>query len=111
MLNAAAALAALRSPAQIVEYTPPMGARGLSYQFQFVAIGAPTPTFDLQSGTLPDGLTLGANGVISGVPTALGTWDFTIRATNGVGTPATRAVQLTIEQRSLFFLPAVGVQN
>ncbi|MFN8479298.1 MAG: S8 family serine peptidase [Kouleothrix sp.] len=111
MLNAAAALAALRSPAQLVEYTPPTGARGLSYQFQFVAIGAPTPTFDLQSGTLPDGLTLGANGVISGVPTALGTWDFTIRATNGVGTPATRAVQLTIEQRSLFFLPAVGVQN
>jgi hypothetical protein len=41
-------------------------------------------TWSLVSGSagLPNGLTLSASGVISGVPTAQGTYDFTVQVTD-----------------------------
>ncbi|MBI3132434.1 MAG: putative Ig domain-containing protein [Acidobacteria bacterium] len=44
--------------------------------------GVPT-TFALTSGSLPAGLTLNADGTISGTPTAPGVYTFTVTATNG----------------------------
>jgi uncharacterized protein YhjY with autotransporter beta-barrel domain len=54
-------------------------------------------TFSLFSGALPDGLTLGSNGLISGSPTsgAVGTHNFTVQATYG-GATSTRALSITI---------------
>jgi putative Ig domain-containing protein len=56
---------------------------GQSYSFTIEALGANQPfTFDLVFGDLPDGLTLNSNGLISGIPTVRGSYDFTIRVTD-----------------------------
>jgi len=49
--------------------------------------GSSTITFAVQSGSLPAGLSLNTStGVISGTPTTVGSYTFTIRATNSYGT-------------------------
>jgi hypothetical protein len=51
------------------------------------ATGAMPITFTISAGSLPDGMTLNANtGGISGTPLVLGTFDFTVTATNTAGT-------------------------
>jgi hypothetical protein len=68
---------------------------GEAGSFLFTASGTPAPTYSLQSGSLPTGITLNSNtGVLSGTTTA-GTYTFTIRATNSVGT-ADQAFTLTV---------------
>jgi PKD repeat protein len=66
--------------------TPPLGAVNAPYSFTFTALGAPAPTFSLATGTLPPGLTLAPDGVLSGAPTSSGTYSFSVAATNAVGT-------------------------
>lgn len=49
------------------------------YSFAIEATGGVPPyTFDLFEGTLPTGITLGADGLLSGTPTVPGTYMFTI---------------------------------
>jgi len=51
------------------------------------ATGFPAPTYAVTAGTLPAGLALDATtGAITGTPTTAGSYDFTITATNSVGT-------------------------
>ena len=65
---------------------PPDGDLGVAYNFTFAANGDPTPTYSVSSGSLPPGLTLNATtGVVSGTPTAAGTYNFEITATNVAG--------------------------
>lgn len=53
-----------------------------------VASCAGPPTWSLAAGSLPTGLSLGtSSGTISGVPSAAGTFNFTIQANDGVNTP------------------------
>jgi len=59
-----------------------------SYSYTFTATGNPSPTFAVASGSLPTGLTLSSAGVLSGTPTAAGTYTFTVSASNGIGSPA-----------------------
>ncbi|MCJ0904310.1 putative Ig domain-containing protein [Rhodococcus sp. ARC_M6] len=47
-------------------------------------------------GALPAGLTLTEAGVLSGTPTEAGTSPVTFTASNGIGTPATLDVSLTV---------------
>ncbi len=60
---------------------------GVAYgPVQFTQTGAPTAvTWTLQSGTLPTGMTLSAAGLLSGTPTATGTFTITVRATDTNG--------------------------
>ena len=68
---------------------------GEAGSFLFTASGTPAPTYSLQSGSLPSGITLNsATGVLSGTTTA-GSYTFTIRATNSAGT-ADQAFTLTV---------------
>ena len=48
------------------------------------------------SGSLPTGLTLSAAGVISGTPTAAGTYPFTVKVTDSASNTATGAFSITI---------------
>ena len=68
--------------------------------FTATAIGYPTPTFSVTEGTLPSGLTLAADGLLSGTPAAGtgGSYGVTITATNGVGTAATQSFALTVNE-------------
>jgi len=73
----------------------PNGMVGANYSAQINANRSPI-SYAIDSGTLPDGLTLDtATGIISGKPTTVGTASFEVTATNDDGTSAPQA--LTIE--------------
>ena len=59
--------------------------------------GAPPYTWSIIKGSLPAGLTLGANnGVISGTPTTAGTSNFTVQVSDSESPPATTTAALSI---------------
>ncbi|MCX6023782.1 MAG: putative Ig domain-containing protein, partial [Chloroflexi bacterium] len=72
---------------------------GAAGSFAVTAAGFPAPTFG-HIGTLPNGVTLTAAGILSGVPAAAtgGLYTVTLKAGNGVGTDATQAFTLTVNQ-------------
>ena len=75
---------------------PPGGTVGTAYSHTFTAISNPAATFGVAGGVLPPGLTLNAaTGVLSGTPTAAGTFVATIAATN-YGGSGTQSVTITI---------------
>ncbi|MFM6974158.1 MAG: YncE family protein [Agromyces sp.] len=77
------------------------GAAGLPYGELIEFGGSPEPVMSLTSGALPPGLTLAADGVLSGTPTQVGTFTFEVTATNTTSgiTPATAAKSLTVTIR------------
>ncbi|MFD4785421.1 putative Ig domain-containing protein [Rhodococcus qingshengii] len=75
---------------------PPAGVVGAPYSHTFATTGNPTPTVTVTTGTLPTGLTLSGVGVLTGTPTATGSFPFTVTAANGIGTPATLDITLTV---------------
>jgi hypothetical protein len=82
--------------------TFPTGIVGASYPAEtFTASGGSGSgyTFALASGSLPNPLTLGANGTIaSAVPTAAGTSTFTVKVTDSLGNTATSgSLSITID--------------
>jgi hypothetical protein len=74
------------------------------YQTTLVAAGGTGVTaWTLVSGSLPAGLTLAANGVISGTPTAVGTSTFIVQAADAgwTGNVATQALSVTVGAREI----------
>lgn len=64
---------------------------GVAYSYQLSAIGGSGSNyFELVSGSLPAGLTLSSTGLISGMPTAAGTSNFTIAMTDQATTSPVR---------------------
>ena len=72
----------------------PPGAVGAAYS-QTLAATNPPVTWSLVSGALPTGLTLAANGAITGTPTAEGTSAFTVKAANAAGSD-TKSFSITV---------------
>jgi len=68
--------------------TPPLiaGQVGQLYSATIVATGTQPIYFSIAGGELPPGLVMSAVGVISGVPTVNGAFNFTVEATNPAGT-------------------------
>ena len=61
----------------------PAGNQNTAYDQQIVAAGGVAPyVFAVTSGALPTGLSLSGTGFLTGVPTAIGTYTFTISATD-----------------------------
>jgi hypothetical protein len=58
--------------------------------------GASPISFVLASGTLPSGMELGSDGVISGTPTIEGEYSFTVRATDANGLIAERIIAANV---------------
>jgi hypothetical protein len=81
----------VHAPAHFTAGTPPIAHIGKHYSYKFATTGSPTPKVTLVSGKLPPGLKLATNGTLSGTPTHKGTYKFTLKATNGIGTPAKAA--------------------
>ena len=71
------------------------GYLGESYSASITSSGATPVAYALQKGSLPPGLTLSEDGTIGGTPTQVGTYSFTINATNSYGT-GTRDLTLTV---------------
>lgn len=79
--------------------TSPLGIAtvGSTFSRQLLASGGATPySWSLISGSLPDGLNLFPNGVISGTPTTTGTSDFTVTVTDPQNVSAQKTLSITV---------------
>ncbi|SHJ07313.1 Por secretion system C-terminal sorting domain-containing protein [Hymenobacter daecheongensis DSM 21074] len=90
----------------------PNGTVAAAYSQTLSASGGTAPySFAITAGTLPTGLTLAANGTLSGTPAASGTFNFTVTATDASGTPGpfsgSRAYSLTIGAQPVTAAPVV----
>lgn len=61
---------------------------GAPYMGAVTSSGYPFPTYAVTGGALPAGLSLAADGTVTGTPTATGPWSVEITATNTQGTAA-----------------------
>ena len=89
------------TPVTITTSSVPNGQVGAAYSTTLAANGGTAPyTWSISAGTLPAGLSLGAgNGVISGTPTASGSFSFTAKVTDSTSPTkqtATKSFTLTI---------------
>jgi hypothetical protein len=65
------------------------GTMGDGYSYQLQTSGGQAPIiFSLTSGSLPSGLILSSTGLISGTPTGMGTYNFTVTVTDSCSTGA-----------------------
>jgi putative Ig domain-containing protein len=70
--------------------TFPGGVLGIPYSWGVTAKnGQPPLSWNIRSGSLPPGLTLDSLGLISGTPTAAGTYPFTLQVTDSFSPPDT----------------------
>jgi hypothetical protein len=77
---------------------PPDGVNGSVYSgFNFTSTGGFLPlSWKLTSGALPNGLTLGSDGSLTGTPTRAGIFSFTVTVTDSAPIPAMKAVSFTV---------------
>jgi M6 family metalloprotease-like protein len=93
--------ATFAAPLSVSGQAPSQAVMGAPYTHSFAADGGtPTTAWTLALGTLPQGLRLWGDGVLSGTPTEIGTFTFTVRVTSGSQT-ATRQVQLEVAAPAL----------
>jgi hypothetical protein len=87
----------IRAPLVISTSSLPGGRVGAAYSASIMASGGATPyVFRVSSGALPPGLTLSAQGAISGSPTQVGAFGFTVSATDGSSPQETASANLSI---------------
>ncbi len=70
-------------------------AAGASLAHTFSATGAPAPTLSYANEDLPPGVTRSGD-VLSGAPTAMGTYSIDVAASNGVDPAATQTLAITV---------------
>jgi len=84
-------------PAPSLVGVPGDGVVGESYEFVFGVGGDPAPEVGVvDSGLLPPGLSVSGDGVLSGVPTSAGVFEFVVVAGNGVGEDVRLPVSVTV---------------
>ena len=90
----------------------PNGTEGTSYSQTLTATGTAPITWSIaEDSSLPAGLSLGADtGVISGIPTADGTFNFTVTATNAYGSDS-KEFTLTIDQQGTIHVTSVSLDK
>lgn len=85
------------APPVVTTASLPAGTTTVAYLQTLAASGGEAPyTWSLASGTLPAGLTLGSDGVISGTPTTAGTSTFTVRATDSGSRAGTKSLSIVV---------------
>ncbi|GAB2987927.1 beta strand repeat-containing protein [Nocardioides montaniterrae] len=98
-------------PVSIATTSLPNGQVGQAYDAQVSAAGGLAPyVFSVSAGSLPDGLSLGADGHVTGKPTAdSGTYTFTVKVADGTGQTATKqlSIMLTKGTTALYGPPVI----
>ncbi len=85
---------------------------GLAYNQGLTASGGtPLYSFAVSTGALPNGLILSTAGVLSGTPTAIGVFDFTVRAMDANGCAGTKNYSVTIIQKTNLALNQATAQS
>ncbi len=84
------------------------GSTGVDYSYQLLFVGGVPPrTWTPGTGTMPPGLSLSSSGVISGKPTQVGTFTFSVRLTDSAPTTATsQPLQITVVPGPLVIVTA-----
>jgi len=82
---------------QITTGSLPKATAGTSYSTKLAASGASSVTWTLSGGSLPAGVSLGSNGVLSGTPSAAGNYTFTVRVASG-GASTSKQLQLVVAE-------------
>ncbi|MFL5982236.1 MAG: putative Ig domain-containing protein [Gaiellaceae bacterium] len=92
-------------PLQITTSTLSAATTGTAYSATLDASGGGSMTWSLTGGSLPAGVTLGANGVVSGTPDAAGSYTFTVRVQSG-SRSTTKQLQLVVREKLSASAPA-----
>lgn len=96
--------------APVITVTPttlPGATAGTAYNVTLVGAGAIGPyTFTLVDGRLPAGITLSSAGVLSGTPTASGSFPLSLRVRDANGETGTVSLTLTVAVPTLTITPA-----
>ena len=85
----------------------PNSTLGVPYAFLFSGYGDAPITWELLGGNLPPGLSLDANGMLSGTPSATGTYSFSVRASNDYG-GETKLFTLSVYQLPVITTTTLG---
>ncbi|MDR6840703.1 outer membrane autotransporter protein [Pseudoxanthomonas sacheonensis] len=86
--------------------TVPAAAVGAAYSQTITGSGGIAPyTFAITAGALPAGLSLSGTGTLSGTPTAGGTFNFTVTATDANSFSGSRAYSLTVSAPTIVVAP------
>ena len=99
-VSATAALSLTINPPalSITTSSLPAGSVGAPYSQALAAAGGSPPyAWSLSSGALPGGLTLGANGTISGTPLSSGPFSFSVQVTDSAGIKTTNTFAIQIQ--------------
>jgi len=83
---------------QITTASLPKATEDASYSTTLAASGASGLTWTVSGGSLPAGVTLGSNGVLSGTPSNAGSYTFTVRVEGG-GASTTKELQLVVAEK------------
>ena len=79
----------------------PVATGGQAYRVQLSAQGGAAPyAFSVGTGTLPPGLVLSASGEVSGIPTAAGSYDFSLQVVDANGFSSTQAFNQVVDAGS-----------
>lgn len=99
-------------PAPVIDVAPaslPNPVAGVAYSQSITATGGVAPyTFAITAGTLPAGINLGTAGLLSGTTVQVGTYAFTVTATDANGQAASRAYSMVVAAPTLTMTPASG---
>jgi serine/threonine protein kinase, bacterial len=87
------------APPRIADQSLPDGTVGVAYSASVKAKGTGSLVFGGGSG-LPDGLSLGADGSVTGTPTSSGSSNFTVRVTDTTGRSSTASVSISIGRKT-----------
>ena len=102
-------------PAPVIVVDPatlPAPTAGAAYSETLTASGGVAPYgFAITAGSLPNGLVLSAGGTLSGTATEVGTFNFTVTATDANGQVGSRAYTFTVAAPVLTMTPAAGTLN
>ncbi len=94
-------------PLSISPTTLAAGTAGMSYSVAITATGGTgAVTFDVTAGSLPAGITLAADGLLSGTPSQAGAFPFTVTATDADNDTGTQAYSLVIACQTITVGPA-----
>ena len=90
----------ISAPVAVSTSTLPAGTTGQAYSQTLAATGGTGPyAWSISSGSLPVGVSLGADGSITGTPSATGTASFTVSAQDSASATATRALSIVVAAR------------
>jgi hypothetical protein len=84
-------------PLAFTTLTVPQGTLNVGYRYMLAVTGGTSPyTYSVTQGTLPIGLMLSSDGVISGTPTQVGEFPFTVQVADSENPAMTADAQFTL---------------